>query len=157
VIVISDTSPINYLCRIGQINILPTLFQRVIVPPAVVDELSAAAAPVIVREFVERLPAWCEIRTPQSIDHALVGFGAGELEAISLAQELNAELLIVDDHGARLLAMGKGIRCAGVLGVLKLAAERQLLDFPRALDELLKSGFYVSDGVLQRVRTDRIS
>ena len=117
-------------------------------------ELSVAAAPDIVRRFVERLPAWCEIRAPQSIDHTLVDFGAGERQAISLAQELNAELLIVDDHGARLAAEGKGIRCTGVLGVLNLAAAQQLLDFPRALDELLKCGFYVSDDVLRRVRAE---
>ena len=150
-IVISDTSPINYLCRIGHITILPTLFKHVIIPLAVAKELSSPGAPEVVRRFISDSSSWWEIRAPRAIDPALVEFGAGEQQAISLAEELHADLLIVDDHDARQAAASKGIKVTGVLGVLKLAAEQQLLDFPQAVRELLHCGFYVSEDVLKRI------
>jgi predicted nucleic acid-binding protein len=61
-IVISDTSPLNYLILIGQENLLPTLFGQVCVPQTVFDELSAEGASVQVRSWAQTLPSWIEIK-----------------------------------------------------------------------------------------------
>jgi predicted nucleic acid-binding protein len=78
-LVIADTSPINYLLLIGYIEILPALFDRVIVPSAVWDELKHPKAPPIVRDFVAASPAWVEVReNPEVHDAILDLFDAGE-------------------------------------------------------------------------------
>jgi predicted nucleic acid-binding protein len=95
-IVISDTSPINYLVLIGKQDILPTLFDRIIVPQSVVRELSAAAAPHSVRRWIAAPPSWLEIREPvKSLGPELFLLGEGERDAIQLAEELKADLLVM--------------------------------------------------------------
>ncbi len=60
-IVIADTGPINYLISIGHVNILPKLYQTVLIPFAVRDELRDAGAPDLVRRWIDSPPAWLEI------------------------------------------------------------------------------------------------
>ena len=60
-LVIADTGPVNYLILIGQIDLLPRLFQRVILPTAVKEELDDIGAPVAVRAWIGSHPAWLEI------------------------------------------------------------------------------------------------
>jgi predicted nucleic acid-binding protein len=61
-LVVADTGPINYLVLIDAIEVLPKLFEQVLVPAAVYDELSHADAPLPVRAFISRVPPWLEIR-----------------------------------------------------------------------------------------------
>ena len=98
-IVISDTSPLNYLVLIGQDSVLPILFDRVAAPPAVIAELGHHGSPQVVRDWAAAPPAWLEILTPATIDSAL-GLGAGETEAIGLARELHADTLLIDERKA---------------------------------------------------------
>ena len=85
-IVISDTSPINYLVLTGHIEILPALFGQVVIPPAVVSELQHLATPPVVAQWMSQPPAWLLVRTPTHVD-ADIQLGHGEAEAISLAVE----------------------------------------------------------------------
>jgi len=66
VIVVSDTSPLNYLVLIEQVQVLPVLFGRVVVPPAVMAELQHAGTPAVVRAWAASPPPWLEIRPPAS-------------------------------------------------------------------------------------------
>ena len=66
-IVISDTTPINYLVLIGAQDILRTLFGIVYIPPAVFDELTRPKTPAIVRQWAEKHPAWVIVQTPKSL------------------------------------------------------------------------------------------
>jgi len=105
--VVSDTSPINYLILIGEIRVIPQLFERVTIPLAVQAELMSASAPSAVRSWIDSPPPWVEFRSGRPLDtDALVG--AGELEAISLAQELHLPLLM-DDSVARSVASRLGV------------------------------------------------
>lgn len=61
-IVVSDTSPLNYLILIGAEDLLPKLFGRVIIPQAVFDELNAAGAAAPVRDWTRNLPVWIEVK-----------------------------------------------------------------------------------------------
>ena len=61
-LVVTDTLPINYLVLLEQTAVLPALYTRLLLPPAVVTELQDLEAPEEVRVWVADLPAWCEIR-----------------------------------------------------------------------------------------------
>jgi hypothetical protein len=65
-LVIADTSPINYLLLIGHIEILPALFERVILPAAVCEELKHPKAPLVVRNWVAAPPSSVDVR-PSSL------------------------------------------------------------------------------------------
>jgi predicted nucleic acid-binding protein len=151
VIVVCDTSPINYLCQIGHIEILPEMFGSVVVPAAVAHELAHPAAPESVRQLIARAPRWLEIRTPNITNPLLAKLGAGEQQAILLAQELRADLLIADDKEARQAAERRQLTVSGTLGVLKLAALRQLIDLPQAIQKLQASGFHLSDELVNKL------
>jgi predicted nucleic acid-binding protein len=84
-IVIADTSPLNYLIRIGNIDILPQLYERIVIPPAVLVELGRPGAPDAVRQWIQQPPAWLHIQAPQqtpSVALLEAKLGPGEQEAI---------------------------------------------------------------------------
>lgn len=144
-IVISDTSPIRYLCQIGQIGILPAIFESVVVPKAVAAELSRKATPQAARDFVDNSPDWLHIQEPSRPIATTGDFGDGELQAIALAIELQADYLIMDDLGARTFAERQNVAVIGTLGTLKIAARRGLLELEQAINDLQLCGFYISD------------
>lgn len=144
-IVISDTSPIRYLCQIGRIDILPAIFGSVVVPNAVAAELSRNATPQAARDLIDNPPGWLHIQAPGRPIAATGDFGEGEMQAIALALDLHADYLIVDDWAARTIAEQQQIAVIGTLGVLKIAARRKLVELKQAIDDLRLSGFYISD------------
>jgi predicted nucleic acid-binding protein len=83
-VVVADTSPINYLVLIGSVDILALIYQRVLVPQAVFEELSAADAPVEVRAWLARKPLWLEVSSQEpTSDKSLDYLGRGERDAIA--------------------------------------------------------------------------
>lgn len=77
--------------------------------------------------------------------------GAGESATIVLALELDADLTILDDRLARLQAQARSIKITGTVGLLLMAAERNIVHFQQALDNLLATGFRLSAVEYQRV------
>lgn len=140
-IVIADTSPINYLILIEHIDILPALFENVILPSAVRDEL--ADAPPLVRNWIAQPPPWVQVRTTTGFhqDASLRNLDPGEEDAIELAVELNADLLLMDDREGVLAARSKGLTVTGTLGVLGLAAHRSLLNLAEAFHRIKRTNF----------------
>ena len=61
VVVVSDTSPLNYLILIGEVDILAVLYERVLIPETVFRELQHPRTPSSVREWIEQAPAWLEV------------------------------------------------------------------------------------------------
>lgn len=156
-IVVADTSPINYLVLIRCVDILALIYQRVLIPQAVFEELSAAEAPREVCSWLAQNPAWLEVSTHElASDEALDYLGRGERDAIALAQLSNADRLIVDDGDARREAALRGVPVIGLLGVLLEASRRGLLDLPKTMEKLRQTTFYVSDElVLHLLEIDR--
>lgn len=110
-IVISDSTPLHYLVLIEEADILHDLFGRVIIPQAVFDELQHERTPASVKEWVAAHPAWLEVKQAKvPRDPALQPLGAGEREAHVLAQELRANLLLMDDKARRREASRRGLR-----------------------------------------------
>src|SRR5207249_7734079 len=65
-VVVADTSPINYLVLIAQIDLLKQLYARILIPPAVLAELKHPVAPKPVRDWADNAPEWVEVRSPKS-------------------------------------------------------------------------------------------
>ena len=144
---VSATTPLNYLILIGHVDFLPALFGTLIVPPAVIGEMRHSKAPTSVAAWANRLPAWAEVKNPQTdlgLDHRL---GPGEREAICLAVELKSALL-VDEKLARGAAKEVGIPVLGTLAVLDLADEAGLLDFEQATILLQATTFRVEKALI---------
>jgi predicted nucleic acid-binding protein len=145
-IVVADTSPLNYLLLIAQENLLPELFGRVVIPQAVLNELQSEDAPPQVRQWSSNLPAWIEVKKTSltTANTALDILDAGEREAILLAQELSADLLLVDDKQARQAAINLGIAVTGTLGILDRAAREDLIDLKTVIDKPQKTSFHIA-------------
>jgi predicted nucleic acid-binding protein len=148
--VIADTTPINYLALIEAQELLPALFVTIFIPEAVFRELQAPATPEPVREWLMGRPPWLQLRQIASPpDKSLAHLDDGEREAIQLAVECDAALLLVDEKAARREAMSRGLATSGTLGILDRAAEKGLIDFAQALQSLKQTSFYLSPRVEQ--------
>lgn len=151
-IVVSDTTPLNYLILIELIHILPQIFTRVYAPSAVVKELSHPRAPELVRAWATVPPEWLTIQDPTRIDPSLK-LGAGETAAISLAIEMKADRILIDERKGRRASLERGLRAIATLNVLEEASYRGLIDFEAAIERLDKgTTFYVTEDVLAEYR-----
>ncbi len=151
-IIVSNTSPINYLILIGQIDLLPKLFHQIVIPQAVYSELSDTEAPKLVRTWIATPPDWLTIQpVSQASDTILDLLDPGERAAILLAQELNANLILLDDMKARRAAKNRGLNITGILGILDRAATMKLIDLPAAVQNLQNTSFWASDSLFQRL------
>jgi predicted nucleic acid-binding protein len=149
-IVIADTTPLNYLVLIDHSDLLPRLYGRVLIPPAVYEELQAEGTPASVRDWAAHHPAWLEVRPAfLPLDIGLDPLDQGECEAIALALELEADLLILDDRDARIEASRRKLVVIGTLRVLEDAAQLGLIDLPHALQRLRQTTFRASAKLLQ--------
>lgn len=141
-IVISDTSPINYLILIGEINLLEKLYQEIIIPPIVFEELTADASPEEVKIWLKNKPVWLLIKKPATlISPIFFGLDAGETEAIQLAKELKADLLIIDEKQGRKIAREQGLKIVGIIGVLVSAIEKNLINAEETIEKLENTNF----------------
>ena len=148
-ILVADSSPLIALARIGRLELLRAEFGSILVPTAVWDELVHAgmdrpgAPAVLAADWIERR---------KIVDAGLVALlrrdlGAGESEAIVLAREVGADLLIMDERLGRAAARRLGLRVTGLVGVLIQARERgRLPDAEAVVNDLhRKAGFWLSE------------
>ena len=154
-IVVSDSSPIISLSMIGQLHLLQQLYSEIVLPQAVYQE--------VVEEgrhrpgFSEVLDAdWISTKdvSNENLSKVLaMNLGKGEAEAIALATDLEAELLLIDERKGRKIASKLGIDVVGVLGVLVEAKHKGLVDELRPLlDELLhEAGFRMGSALYHKV------
>lgn len=146
-IVVSDTSAITSLIQIGRIDLLPSLFQAVMIPEAVARELKRNH-PV--------LPALLQVASAASattVARLAVELDPGEAEAIALMLEGRGDLLLMDERAGRRVAIREGVPLIGLLGVLVLAKQRGLLTaLQPELDRLESAaGFRLSNELKARV------
>lgn len=116
--IVADTSPLNYLVLIHQINLLRDLYGQVLIPESVLEELSAIETPQLVRNWATNLPEWIEVLpvTPMD-DESLTRLHAGERDAISLALTAHADAVLMDERRGRREAENRGLKPIGTLGV----------------------------------------
>jgi predicted nucleic acid-binding protein len=134
---------------IGQIDLLPRLFGKLLVPPAVIQELQQPKTPSGVAAWASKLPPWIEVKAPHTDLH--LGVGTGEDETISLAVELGNAAILIGDKKARTVAQSHGLLTIGTIAVLELADEAGLVNFELAISQLQATSFRVEDALLQPV------
>jgi predicted nucleic acid-binding protein len=150
-VVVSDTSPLQYLHQSGTFEVLPKLFGRVIVPPAVIGELAEGRARGHDLPVLDTL-SWVEIRAPITPLVLPAKLGRGEQEAISVAVERHLPVLI-DDRDARTCAGSLGLKVIGIFGVLIKAKRQGLIPAVMPLvDRIAGQGFRMNDATRQQVR-----
>ena len=148
-IVVSDTSPINYLLLIDQLDLLPRLFQQIIIPDVVRDEMLDLGAPPVLQQWISDSPPWLTVQAVSVIDETLNALDLGEQAAITLAQTLPADLLIIDERLGRQIACDRGLPIIGTLGILDDAADQGLIDLAETIAQLQQTSFRVSRRIIQ--------
>ena len=149
-IAVLDASPLGYLLLIGEIDLLPQLFSRVVVPETVILELQHDDAPATVRNWASNLPIWIFVEeTPDTFSAGMEKLQAGERAAILLAELIQADIIIIDEKAARLIAGRRGLSVTGVLGVIGEAATRGLVDLTLAIDRLRRTSFRCSPALFK--------
>ncbi len=141
-IIVSDTTPLRYLIEIAEVQLLETLFGKVIIPEKVAEELQRPKTPQQVKDWMLARPAWLEVRkadlslfTPQKkIDD-------GEREAFALALELKADAILLDDKNALPEAKRLNLQTIALFTLLERAAARNLIDLPAAVAAMRKTSF----------------
>lgn len=160
-IVVADTSPLNYLVLVEQHDVLRRLYGRIVAPRGVVAELLASGSPPLVRRWAAEPPEWFEIHDVVVPENSGLGdIDQGEAEAITLAIQLGAQtLLLIDDQDGRLVARQRGLAVIGTLGIIVEAAEAGFMDLPATLLKLQATNFRVSSAlvaqILERSRNTR--
>lgn len=153
-IVISDTSAITNLAAIGHLLLLKQLYGTVVIPEAVYKELKKkplSAGGVEAKTF-----DWIQIRPVSNrtmVNEFLQSLDIGESEAITLAIELNADLVLLDERAAREVAENRNVQLTGVLGVLLAAKEQGLITELRPLITVLRTqkDFWLSEALCNTV------
>jgi predicted nucleic acid-binding protein len=141
-IVVSDTSPILNLARIGRLELLPSLYHQVLIPSAVYDELTASKndLPSAIDLGSE---SWLIVATANDrkrVQELREDLDAGEAEAIVLAIERGADFLLMDERRGRRIAVAAGLTVTGFLGVVAGARRAGLIDLRKpVLDELIQT------------------
>ena len=147
-IVIADTTPLNYLILIDLPHILHGLFGEVIVPHAVLTEMESPLAPDPVRRWLAQQPQWLVVQDISQEDPTLAYLDPGERDAITLAQEIKADLILIDERLGRQAATDRQFNVTGTVGLLDRAATRGLIDIAEAVSRLRQTNFRVSPRLL---------
>jgi uncharacterized protein len=143
-IVIADATPLIYLYRIGQLDLLKSLFGRIYIPSEVARELQLG------QRGEPTIPAldWIEITAVQNqpaVDILTQELDRGEAEVLALALERSADWVIMDDSLARTAASLLQIRCMGTIGILITCKARGFITTVKEpLDAMMAVGLWVS-------------
>ena len=146
-LIVSDTSPILNLVAIERLELLKDLYGSIVIPPAVSAELHDNG--------IFLATDWIQVVEPvnrAAVEALRADLDAGESEAIVLAQQLKASLLLIDERLGRRAATQLGLDVTGLLGILAEARKRGLISAcaPLLDDMIRRAGFWIGD----RLRSD---
>ena len=131
--IVSDSSPLIALAKIGKLDVL----SRVIIPKAVFDEITKPE-----KEYVKELCEWSkdkivEVKNRKAVEYLELMIGRGESETIVLAEEINADAVLIDDLKARKIAKLRELNVIGTIGILLNAKDKGLISEVKPLLEAL--------------------
>jgi hypothetical protein len=140
--VLCDSSSLIALEQIGRLGLLQSLFEELLITPAVAKEVSGSV----------RLFSWLLVTEPPELASRVLQrtLGPGESETIALAVEMRPDFVILDDKAARRVATGLGLPVIGTVGILLKAREKGLIPALRPLlDRLREASFHISPSLLR--------
>ena len=150
-IVVSNTSPLTNLAIIEQFHLLHALYQHIVIPESVWRELNANGIEWPGSQQT-RQATWIErmsVANRPLVTVLRCDLDQGEAEAIALALELHADLLLIDEREERRVAEQLGLRVTGVVGLLIEAKMQAKLSRIKPLLDRLRydAGFFISNRV----------
>ncbi len=144
---VSNTTPIISLSSIGKIEILKDLFQEIIIPQAVYDEIKAKQG----YGYDEVDLSFITVQTIQNTEREkllLEQLDAGEVQAIVLSKEINADNTIIDENTGYMIAKESGLNVIRTLSILLKAKEVGIITKVKPfLDEMISKGRWYSNHV----------
>jgi len=151
-IAISNSTPLIALAKINQLQLLKHYFGEILIPEEVYDEVvrrgSGLAGSADVASCIWIVRA--QVTNRLAVDALSISLDRGEAEAIVLASERDA-LLIIDDGEGRKAAKLLGLNVTGTLGLLLIASEDGKLNLKSAMDDLRAVGFHLSTKEYERI------
>jgi len=136
-IIISDTSCLILLAKIGELNLLDKLGRKVLITPS------------IQKEFGNKLPSWIEIKEPKDNHYQKIlemDLDEGEASAIALSLETDNSIVIIDDLKGRKLAEKLNLRYSGTFGLILRAKQEGIIDRVKPLlDKIKTTNFRISE------------
>jgi len=146
--IIGDSSALVALAVVNQLELLEKLYDNLYIPEAVFNEVTQIGKPQSnkLRQFLQSKVKLVDLILTQ------LGLGLGELEAITLYKNLDADVLLIDDNRAKKYASLNGVKVIGSLGILIKAKEQGHIDKVKPLlDKIQKSEVYISMKLIEKV------
>lgn len=151
-IVVSDTTAITHLAKIGALNLLQKLYFQILIPEAVFSELSQVrrSQPGAMQVLNSSWIKVVKIKNKSVVEKLTKHLDLGESEAIALSLELQSDVLIIDEVAGRNIAKKLGRNIVGMVGVLLEAKKKGYIDSVKPyLDKLRRTGFRLSEEIYQ--------
>ncbi|MEL6131274.1 MAG: DUF3368 domain-containing protein [Cyanobacteria bacterium J06633_23] len=154
--IVADSSPLISLAIIEQLDLLPQLYQEVLVPPAVWHEVTVQGMGLPGSKAVSQL-SWLRIQAPDPVilEPLSILVDRGEAEAIALAQSIPSSTVLLDDAQARRVAERFGIRRIGTLGILRRAKKSGFISVIKpSIEKLCANGIYIQAKLIEVILED---
>jgi uncharacterized protein len=148
--IVSNTSPLLYLAKLGKLELLKKLFAKVFIPEEVYEEAVLNGKDFVDSKVIERAvnEKWIEVKTTSNKNKETYGeIDIGESAAIQLAKTLNAKLLLIDDAPARVIAESFGLYVKGTLYIILKSYNEKIInknEIKGLLSRLISLGFRIS-------------
>ena len=153
-IVVADATPLIGLARIDHLDLLLKLFNQIIIPQAVYDEVVTNAPQRPGADAIKQA-SWIQVKSvidQNKVAYLRADLDPGEAESLVLAEELGADWLLIDEPKARLAAQLLGMRFIGTVGLLLLAKKRgHISQVQPLLEALMSQNFHLSQRIYQAV------
>jgi len=154
VIIVSDTTPLSELAKVGKLNLLRDIFGKVIIPQEVYNEVTTGTHPAV---NLVKSADWIEIISVRNLEKLsnlkkATNLGAGECAAMILAEELASDQVLMDDLDARRVALSRNLKITGTLGILLVAKQLGLItSVQEVLAALITNGKRINTRLYQEV------
>ena len=144
--VVSNTTPIISLLKLGKLELLQQLYTEINIPVAVYNEIEAGKSKIYYKDLaLQNQIKIKEIQDRKALRYFL-DLDAGEAEAIVLATESDADLILIDERLGRLHAKNAGLKVTGIIGVLVKAKSEGLIESLKPLlNDLTEKGVWISE------------
>lgn len=152
--VVCDTSPLILLAKIDRLDLLFRLYDDVVVPVSVLDEVTMRPSEETraIESLVENQALQIRRGSPEVLESLSVDLGAGEREAIALAIETEADMVVLDDREGRRVARERELAVTGTIGILIEARARDMISsVRRELDRLVEAGLWIDEVFYHRI------
>ncbi len=145
--IVADAGPLHYLVLVDCAELLAKVFDRVLVPVEVRDELSHRNAPTRVKNWIKSAPTWLVVEHLVQF-RPITGLHPGEAAALQLALQTKTRTLLMDDLDGRVAARRLGLTVVGTIGLLERMSEMRLIELSTAISRLRRTNFFVSPELL---------